>query len=154
MIKINVFVTKITWKKYIKNPENYLKKKLLLLNKKNSFFSKKNIEFSIRLESGLEIKKLNKAFRNKNTATDIISFPFYKKNILQKLIKKKEKIYLGDIIINLDKIIKNSKKLSFKKYFDKIWIHGLVHLLGGRHKLKKDFLKMNKLEIKFFNSIN
>tara|TARA_B110000914_G_C15232428_1_gene340295 strand:+ start:428 stop:640 length:213 start_codon:yes stop_codon:yes gene_type:complete len=58
----------------------------------------------------------------------------------------KNSIYLGDIIINLNKIIDQSKKQSFNIIFDKIWIHGLVHLLGYRHKSNKDFSIMQKLE--------
>ena len=40
------------------------------------------------------------------------------------------------------------KEKNFLLNFDKIWIHGLVHLLGYRHKLNCDFFKMTKLENK------
>ena len=83
-----------------------------------------------------------------------MSFPFYEKNILYKLLRKKQtSIYLGDIIVNLDKIIKKSKKESFNIVFDKIWIHGLVHLLGYRHKSNQDFSVMQKLENKIIKSL-
>jgi len=83
-----------------------------------------------------------------------LSFPFYEKNILYKLLRKKQtSIYLGDIIVNLDKIIKKSKKESFNIVFDKIWIHGLVHLLGYRHKSNQDFSVMQKLENKIIKSL-
>ena len=61
-------------------------------------------------------------------------------------MKKENEIYLGDIIINLNKV--NSKKnlKLFKLEFDKLWIHGLVHLFGHDHKKEKDFKKMNKIE--------
>ena len=62
--------------------------------------------------------------------------------------KKKTQIYLGDIIINLNKMIIKIKEKNFLLNFDKIWIHGLVHLLGYRHKLNCDFFKMTKLENK------
>ena len=62
-------------------------------------------------------------------------------------------IYLGDIIINLDKISKDKNKQKFLIAFDKIWIHGLTHLLGYRHKSNRDFSKMNKVENKIFKSI-
>ena len=73
---------------------------------------------------------------------------------MQKLIKgKKNNIYLGDIIINLNKIKKESEKFHFSEYFDKIWIHGLTHLLGHRHKSNRDFAIMQKLESKIIKSI-
>ena len=57
-----------------------------------------------------DIKYLNKKFRKKNSSTDVLSFPFYEKKDLLNLINKKEKIYLGDIILNFEKIKKNLDK--------------------------------------------
>ena len=68
-------------------------------------------------------------------------------------MKRKEKIYLGDIIINLNKIKKESKNDTFQISFDKIWIHGLVHLLGHRHKTNLDFSIMKKIESKLLKSV-
>ena len=50
-----------------------------------------------------------------------------KKRKLKKLLKKKISFYLGDIIINLDKITEKSKEKKIVKIkFDKLWIHGLA----------------------------
>ena len=53
---------------------------------------------------------------------------------------------MGDIIINLNKITNRKNKLKFEDEFNKLWIHGLVHLFGYKHKTDKDFLLMNRLE--------
>ena len=58
MIKINVLVSNENWKKLIKNPDQYLKKKLNKLNKKEVFFKKRKIEFSLLLIGNKEIKKI------------------------------------------------------------------------------------------------
>ena len=60
--------------------------------------------------------------------------------------------YLGDIIINLSKTI--NKHNSVKEKLDELWIHGFVHLLGGRHKSKKEHIKMKIFEKKIYKSIN
>ena len=65
-------------------------------------------------------------------------------------MKKNKKIYLGDIIINLKKI----KKKNFIVNFDKLWIHGLLHLLGYTHKKDKEYKKMLKLERTYYNTIS
>jgi len=62
MIKINVLFNNINWKKYIKNPQNFLDKKIALINKKNKLYKKKVLIFSILLSDSIEIKKLNKKF--------------------------------------------------------------------------------------------
>ena len=154
MIKVNVLVSNKSWKKLLGNPEVYLKRKINLLNKKNVFLKKK-INFSLLLSNNSEIKKINKKFRKKNKITDILSFPFYEKKELKKLLKKNHEFYLGDIILNLDKIIdKSNNKEKIKDNLDKLWIHGLSHLLGYRHRLNKDYIKMKKIEKKFYNSVN
>jgi len=153
MIKVDVLITNKDWKNHISNPNTYLNKKLKKAEKKISLLKRNKLNFSLLLSGGNEIKKLNKKFRKKNKITDILSFPFYEKKVLQKLLKKKNKVYLGDIIINLNKIIKQSKNQNFFVSFDKIWIHGLVHLLGYRHKSNHDFSLMQKLENKIIKSV-
>ena len=81
-------------------------------------------------------------------------FHFMKKKILNKLVKKSQSIYLGDVIINLNKIIKQAKNKKFTSVFDKIWIHGLSHLLGYRHKSNNEFLAMQRIENKIYKCIN
>jgi|TARA_B110000238_G_C15963136_1_gene368333 probable rRNA maturation factor len=154
MIKAEVLVSKIAWKKYITSPNNYLNKKLQKAEKKIAILKKNKLNFTLLLSGDSEIKKLNKKFRKKNKITDVLSFPFYEKKMLDRVIRKQKKtIYLGDIIINLNEIIKESKKQDFVTAFDKIWVHGLTHLLGYRHKSNRDFSLMQKLENKIIKFI-
>ena len=101
------------------------------------------------LSGGGEIKKLNRKFRKKNKTTDVLSFPFHTKTELEKKLKKDTEIYLGDIIVNISKIKNKKTTKLFKSEFNKLWIHGLVHLFGHDHKKNKAFNKMQKIEKKF-----
>ena len=153
MIKADVLTTNRNWKKYIKVPSLYINRKLKKVDKKFNIFKKNNFEFTILLSGDNAVKKLNKEFRKKNKTTDILSFPFHENEDLNTLLKKKKtKIYLGDIIINLNKMISKIKYEDFFLKFDKTWIHGLAHLLGYRHKSNRDYLKMTKLENKLIKS--
>ena len=115
MIKADVLIANKKWKKYIGIPDYYINKRLKKINKKLTIFKKKNLQFTILLSGDNEIKKLNSKFRKKNKTTDILSFPFHNKKDLNILIKKeKNQIYLGDIIINLNKMI---SKIKDKKFF-------------------------------------
>ena len=82
MIKVNVEVNNKSWHKKIKNPKKYFIKKLKKISNIIKFFKKKNITFTILLTSSLNMRKLNKKFRNRNKATDILSFPFLTSNNL------------------------------------------------------------------------
>jgi len=154
MIKAELVTTNKNWIKYIGIPNQYINKKLKKIEKKTNLFKKNNYCFTILLSGNNEVKKLNIKFRKKNKTTDVLSFPFYEKEFLRKLLKKKKaKIYLGDIIINLNKIKGQVKNRSFFLNFDKIWIHGLTHLLGHRHKSNLDYSIMKKVENKLLQSI-
>jgi probable rRNA maturation factor len=154
MIKINVILNNINWKKYLKNPNSFIDKKISLLNKKNKLYRKKTLICTLLLSGTKEIKKLNKKFRNKNKSTDVLSFPFYEKKKLTNEIKRENEIYLGDIIINLSKVKNKDNLDKFKIELNKLWIHGLVHLFGHKHKSNKDFFEMGKVEKKFLEYLN
>ena len=154
MIKINVILKNSNWIKYLRNPNNFIDKKIELINKKNKLFKKNILICSLVLSGPLEIKRLNKKFRNKNKSTDVLSFPFYEKNRLKNKFKKEKEIYLGDIIINLNKIKNKKNKTIFRNELNKLWIHGLVHLFGYSHKKDKDFLDMRKIENQYLEYIN
>ena len=129
MIKANVISGHSNWKKFLNKPNEYLKKRLYKLSKVPSF-KRKNHEFSILLTSNKEMKKLNNKFRKKNKTTDVLSFPMKIKNK------------------------KRSNKTNFFLEFDKMWIHGYLHLVGYDHKKYNDFkrmLKKEKLILKYFH---
>ena len=83
MIKVNVEINNKSWHKKIKNPKRYFSKKLKKISKIVKFFKGKNTTFTILLTSSINMKKLNKKFRNKNKPTDVLSFPFFSSNNLK-----------------------------------------------------------------------
>ena len=148
MIKANVISGYSNWKKIIKKPDGYLKNRLRILSKA-PLFKKKNHEFSILLTSDKKMKYFNQKFRKKNKTTDVLSFPMK--------IKEKKKLYVGDIAISYEIIKERSKKTNFFFEFDKMWIHGYLHLIGHDHKKLNDFKKMfkkEKLILNYFHKVN
>ena len=150
MIKIEVFIKDKNWKKYLSNPNRYLNTQAKKINLKK-YFKSKLINISILLTGNNDIKFLNKKFRKKNKTTDVLSFPSYDQNIMRTKLKSQKNLYLGDIALNLYKIDKGKNK--FKSEFDKLWVHGLVHLMGYRHYKNKDFFKMKKIEDKIIKQL-
>ena len=150
MIKINVEVDNKSWHSKIKNPKKYFSKKLKKVSKIVKFFKRKNITFTILLSNSFNMKKLNRKFRNHNKSTDVLSFPFIKSNNLKFL--KSKNFYIGDISVSYEIINSRSKKSSFFLEFDKVWVHGLLHLVGYNHIKNIDYLQMSKIEKKILNS--
>jgi len=141
MVNVEIVSEYNLWKKNIKNPKAYFKKKLKKLNKFKPFnFSSKT--FTILLTSNNKMKYLNNKFRKKNKPTDVLSFPFYDMTEL----KKKKKKYLGDIAISYQFVKNRSNLTNFEVEFDKLWLHGYLHLLGYDHKKNNDYYKMRNIE--------
>ena len=151
MIKVNVEINNKSWHKRINNPKKYFKQKLKKISKIIKFFRNRNITFTILLTNSLNMKKLNNKFRKLNQSTDILSFPSFSPKKL-KLMKEK-KIYIGDLAVSYEIVNSKSKKKNFFVEFDKVWIHGLLHLAGYDHIEDRDYYKMNKIEKKILNLI-
>jgi len=145
MINADVVVENKLWNKKIKDPSNYIKKKINKIFKFNSL-KKKHFSLTILLTSNSKMKYLNKKFRNKNQATDVLSFP----NLGTEDLKERAntEIYLGDIALSYEIINRRSKDSNFDLEFDKMWIHGYLHLLGYDHKKVRDYKVMKTIEDK------
>jgi len=150
MIKIEVLIKDKNWKKYLSNPNRYLNSQAKKINLKK-YFRSKLINISILLTGNNDLRLLNKKFRKKNKTTDVLSFPSYDQNTIRTELKSQKNLYLGDIALNLYKIDRGKNK--FKSEFDKLWVHGLVHLLGYKHFKNKDFFKMKKIEDKIIKQL-
>jgi len=100
---------------------------------------RKKGDVNIILSNNRYLKNLNKRFRKKNYATDVLSFPF------------NEPDFLGEIYISLEKVKKQSKKLK-AAFYSELWClitHGLFHLLGFTHKTHRNRALMEKKEAKY-----
>ena len=151
MIKVNVEIHSKSWHKKIKSFKKYFNKKLKKISRIVKFFKGKNITFTILLTNSVNMKKLNKKFRNHNKPTNVLSFPFFSLNSL-KLIKEKN-FYVGDIAVSYEIVNSDSQKSNFISEFDKVWVHGLLHLVGYNHIRNQDYYKMSKIEKRILNSI-
>ena len=61
---------------------------------------------------------------------------------------------VGDIAIGFEIINKRSAISNFNYEFDKMWIHGFLHLVGYDHKKDKDYKLMKKKEKLILNYLN
>ena len=108
----------------VDNQTNYLPN-LYLLKSIAKSVTTKDIELVICYNS--YIQELNKQFRQKDTATDVLSFPYENMPFTP----------IGSIVISLDYV--KQKALFFKHSIDDefylLFIHGLLHLLGYDHEL-------------------
>ena len=107
---------------------------------------------TIRLSNDKEIKAFNLKWKGINKATNILSFinndkvfPF-----------KNNMIYLGDIIISYNTLLKEvkSRKIDFQDHLTHILIHGILHLKGYTHDKEEDTRLMQNEEKRFLKNLN
>jgi len=148
MISIDVVSESNLWRKKIKNAHIFFNSLIKVFPKKYRFIKKK-VGLTILLSNNKNIKRLNKKFRNKNKATDVLSFPSEKK------INIKKSPYIGDIVFSYEYMNKPKtlSTLEFKNKLAKIFIHGFLHLLGYNHIKLKDFKVMLIEEEKIYQTI-
>ena len=148
MISVDVVSEETNWSKKINKKEVFFQSICTFFPKKYQF-KNKEIFLTLLLSNNKSIKKLNKKFRNKNKATDILSFP------LQKKINVKNKSYLGDITISYNFMDrpKNQEIKLFKDKVIKTFIHGFLLLLGFDHIKLKDYKEMLKEEQNIYQSV-
>ncbi len=130
----------------------YKNEKLKVLEAVDEFSKKfnisKNFQFTVHSLNEDESKKMNKKTFNRNTPTDVLSFPLYDNINLINNLDKNMSEDMGDMFVCRNIIKKNAKiyNKDFVEELQYIVIHGLLHLIGYSHK-KNDKLKIYESEL-------
>lgn len=105
-----------------------------------------------------DIKKINKKYRKIDKATDVLSFPMFEKDELDKKIKNKDFLHedvLGDIIISIEKVKEQAEEYghSFERELSYMLVHGFYHLMGYDHIEEEDKKIMRPKEEKILSEL-
>jgi len=111
-------------------------------------------EVSVLFVDDATIKQMNAKFRNIDHATDVLSFPQY--DGLKDNNEGHDYLYLGDIVISLDKVEEQAKAFehSYERELLYLVVHSTFHLLGYDHIEIEDQVEMRQKEKKIFKSLN
>jgi len=93
-----------------------------------------------------QMRRLNRAYRSKDSDTDVLSFPAGRGN--RAMNHPMDDCYLGDIVICADVALRQSNQtgLAIDREISELLIHGVLHLAGYDHEL--DNGEMSRLELK------
>ena len=117
----------------------------------------------ITLTNPKNIRKINKEYRNIDKETDVLSFPMFDKDELNKLVDKTidnnvETLQdiMGDIIISIKKVEEQAKEYghSFEREFAYMLVHGFYHLRGYDHMVKEEKAQMREKEENILSKLN
>lgn len=107
---------------------------------------------TIRIVNRFEGRRLNRDYRNKDYATNVLTFTYLEQETLS---KSKKKTAVADIILCTDVLKKEAKeqKKDLLAHAAHLVIHGALHAQGFTHENDKNAHKMESLEVKILNQL-
>lgn len=121
-----------------------------------------NLYLNVILTNPETIRQTNKQYRNIDKETDVLSFPMFQKDELDKLIKESQenKILvedvIGDIMISIPRVIEQAEEYghSVERELAYMVVHGFYHVMGYDHIEEKDKVIMRPKEEHILNKLN
>ena len=103
---------------------------------------------SVYIATAEEIQQLNKQYRDKDKATNVLSFPMSSPEEIDVCL-------LGDIALCASVIKQEAKQQSKAElsHWAHMVVHGMLHLQGYDHEIDDDAEKMEKLEVDILNQL-
>ncbi|AXN37562.1 rRNA maturation RNase YbeY [Peribacillus butanolivorans] len=101
----------------------------------------KDTELSVTFVDNKRIQEINKEYRHKDAATDVISFALEEMGEDEvEIIGAEMPRMLGDIIISIERTKEQAEEYghSFDRELGFLALHGFLHLLGFDHMTEED----------------
>jgi len=97
------------------------------------------ISFEISFCTDRLIREINRDYRSKDKATDVITFALFADD--ENSIIQNDTLELGEIIISIDTLISQAQENgnTIEKELYTLITHGILHLLGFDHLTQKDY---------------
>ena len=91
-------------------------------------------EISVSLTDNESIRELNAAYRNKDSATDVLSFPMGEDGVYD-VNEETGASILGDIVISMERAVEQANMYghSLEREMGFLTVHSMLHLLGYDH---------------------
>ena len=107
-----------------------------------------SLELGVRIVDSAEGKRYNQRYYRKNSATNVLSFPFTTDI-------SEEQNYLGDVLMTAPIIVKEAYELNkpVLSHWAHLFIHALLHLQGYKHDSDADARKMEARESKIMTAL-
>ena len=113
-------------------------------------------EVSVTFTDNDGIRELNREYRNKDSATDVLSFPMYAFTE-DDMPDTDFSVELGDIVLSLERAMEQSEEYghSYEREVAFLTVHSVLHLLGYDHELsEEDDADMRERQRKIMENIN
>jgi len=110
-----------------------------------------NVEVTVRLVGEAESHALNKNYRGKDCATNVLTFAYGGKRSEKGQIGS----MIGDLVLCVPVVVREASEQgkALDAHFAHLVVHGMLHLQGYDHKKKADATEMEALEREIMNTL-
>lgn len=161
-------VTEIVWKDIKQNEElEAIIEKVIQKCFEVEHINPTSLYICVTLTDPKNIREINKEYRNIDKETDVLSFPMFEKDELDKLIATNLlktfnlkngalQDIMGDIIISIERVEEQAQEYghSFEREFAYMLVHGFYHLRGYDHMVEEEKAQMREKEENVLSQLN
>lgn len=161
-------VTEIVWKDIQQNEElEAIIEKVIQKCFEVEHINPTSLYICVTLTDPKNIREINKKYRNIDKETDVLSFPMFEKDELDKLIATNLlktfnlkngalQDIMGDIIISIERVEEQAQEYghSFEREFAYMLVHGFYHLRGYDHMEEEEKSQMREKEENVLSQLN
>lgn len=161
-------VTEIVWKDIQQNEElEAIIEKVIQKCFEVEHINPTSLYICVTLTDPKNIREINKKYRNIDKETDVLSFPMFEKDELDKLIATNLlktfnlkngalQDIMGDIIISIERVEEQAQEYghSFEREFAYMLVHGFYHLRGYDHMVEEEKAQMREKEEDVLSQLN
>lgn len=106
----------------------------------------------LALSDDAAVRALNKSYRGKDKATNVLSFPAPETAAREDSGGARS---LGDVVLAVETVAREAEEQAIAPagHFQHLVVHGLLHLLGFDHETETEALEMERLEVEILAAL-
>ena len=148
ILDLEVTISADGWRKVVAAPEEIATRAARAAYMAASPELGRSSEAAVMLTDDAAMRVLNRDYRNKNCATNVLSFPAFDTDDIARL-PANVPLILGDVVIALETTTAEARAdaKTAADHLSHLVVHGMLHLLGHDHKTDNEATIMERLEL-------
>jgi probable rRNA maturation factor len=146
---IEVTVEAEAWRTTVTDPEHLCRRAVAAVLAREAATAGAEVEVSVLLADDRRIRELNRAYRDKDGATNVLSFPAGDDGVAAAPPGPARPVLLGDIAVALETTAREAVAAGkpVADHLAHLLVHGALHLLGHDHEEDEEALRMEAREV-------
>ena len=122
----------------------------MVIDRSKLYIPDRDIELGVTLTDDNDIRVINKAHRQTDAPTDVLSFPMFSDGLVKNANETAgdSPVALGDIVISLETLTcqASDRALPVHERFAECLVHGMLHIMGFEHSSESGRIDIEALE--------